>query len=169
MPLKWAILILLPILIQFNAGCLFIGNNNLPGSAALNGTTQATPAETSGPAVHRIITIPQDSPQADYVIMDRDIYQVGDTIRFYLMNEGGSVLECANFYPDLYVRKLLDNGTYQDIIRPTGPVMPMIGQLPPGAKSKQYTVDTSTFEPGYYQIAFDCGNVSRNFEIRDRY
>ena len=170
MPLKWAIIILLPILIQFNAGCLFIGNNNLPGSVAPNSTILTTP-EPSSPAFHRIITIPQDSPQADYVIMDRDIYTVGDIIRFSLQNTGSTTLECSYCYhlPDFSLLKLLDNGTYQDLIAPTGYCLAAFGNLPPGYKSGEFTIDTSAYEPGYYEIVFHCGDVRRNFELRDRH
>jgi hypothetical protein len=97
--------------------------------------------------------------------MLKDIYEPGDEIKFYLVNDGSSLISCSNGEPHYYVSKILENGTHIQFIDPTEPMVFGINYLGPGESSRVFSLATSNWTPGFYNIRFDCGEVNRKIEI----
>jgi hypothetical protein len=111
-------------------------------------------------------TIPQpNDSHADYVKMLKDIYNPGEEIKFYLVNDENSLMSCYNWEPHYYVSNILENGTNIQFIGPTGMIQPGINYLGPGESSRVFNLNTTNWTPGLFNIRFDCGGVNRQFRI----
>jgi hypothetical protein len=139
-----------------------------PGTKS-NNTAQINPTPMKTLSIIRTNTIPQDNDNfADYVKMDGDIFKPGHTIKFFLVNDGETLMPCYNYVPHYYVSHLLENGSSVEFIRPTETLSPGINYLMPGESSQVFSLDTRNWSYGLYKIRFDCGGVSRKFKLVER-
>jgi hypothetical protein len=163
-------LMLVMVALLLAAGCIeqpTVGKKlRIPG----NGQFTVSPVGTalaSTTLYERITqkTIPQpNNSYADYVKMLKDIYNPGEEIKFYLVNDGNSLMACGNAVPTYHVNYLFENGTPFEFIGP-GVVQPGISYIRPGESSAVFSFTTTNWMPGLYQIRFDCGGVYREFRI----
>jgi hypothetical protein len=140
------------------------GNNQFTSSPSVTSLTTPTPYER---ITKKIIPQANDS-HADYIKMLKDIYEPGDEIKFYLVNDGSSLMSCVNWEPHYYVSYIMENGTLFQFVGPTGPIQPGINYLGPGESSGAFSLNTTNWTPGFYNIHFDCGGVSRKIEIKKK-
>jgi len=105
--------------------------------------------------------IPQaDSIHPDYIRMNSDIFAQGETIEFFVVNEGSSPLTC-DYLPvyNLYIQ----TGTWESLTRKSEYSLPGYYHLPAGNSTDVQRLGTSDLVTGHYKIA-RCG-VSREFEV----
>lgn len=134
--------------------------------AVENRTTPVTQTiQESKPLYNGTIAQP-DSTHPEYIKMDADVFNVGEVVEFYMINEGSEILTCANWQPSYSVLLLLDNGTRQRVAD-SGVVQPAISYIKPGSVTPHYRIETTGWEPGRYLIRFDCNAVSREFILRE--
>ena len=113
------------------------------------------------------VTIPQpDNIHPDYLKMDSDIFNQGEVIEFYVVNEGSGSLACWRTIPSLQYHLYRQIGTWELQPEPesTGAYTDYGYYLQPGESTPIQQVSTADLVPGHYKIVTDC-EISREFEI----
>jgi hypothetical protein len=116
-------------------------------------------------ALYKVTIAQPDYTHADYIKMDSDVYNQGEVIEFYVINEGTETLTCANSPPSYRIYHQIEDNSWE-IQRGFGETMsPLISYFKPGEKTRVRRLITTDWLPGRYRIVFDCG-ISREFELR---
>jgi hypothetical protein len=134
--------------------------------AVENRTTPVTQTTRESKTLYTVTIAQPDSTHPEYIKMDADVYNVGEIVEFYMINEGSGTLTCANWQPSYSVLWLLDNGTRQRVAD-SGVVQPAISYIKPGSVTPHYRIETTGWGPGRYLIRFDCDAISREFILRE--
>ena len=143
-------------------GCTTTVPGNRTGPVSPAPATSTTPASV---ALYRV-TIPQEEgSHADYLIMDSDVYNQGEVVEFYVMNEGSGAIRCGSSPFTYMVQYRKTDGSWGTLPEPSETVEPIISYLKPGQATATRRFVTAGWPPGLYRIVYDCG-ISREFMVR---
>jgi hypothetical protein len=110
---------------------------------------------------------PAISMYPEYIVMDQSSYKAGEVIIFHIENKGSTDIECG--YGPYRIIFLQPNGTWEILpCKDDRFYIAVMYSIPPGGRSRDYTIDTTDFIPGRYLLAPSCLNLSREFIIEER-
>jgi hypothetical protein len=121
---------------------------------------------TTDPATHPISRSEELVNTTDYIKMDADVYNVGEIVEFYMVNQGSEPLPCYNSPITFRVYRHNENNTWDLQPEPQETVTDYLVYMKPGEKTRVFRLITTNWTPGRYKIASVC-RVSREFEIRE--
>jgi hypothetical protein len=107
----------------------------------------------------------ENSIHSDFIKMDFSVYNRGEVIEFYLVNEGTETLACNNTPPTFSIFRQTGNSSWEIQSEFEETKVPAISYLKPGESTRTQRITTTNLLPGRYMIVYDCG-VLREFEIR---
>ena len=126
----------------------------------------APPTTQPSEALYKVTIAQQNNTHADFIKMDSDVYNQGEVIEYYAVNEGTETLTCGCTPPTPRVFRQLDDKSWGI---PPGFVDEFcafqISYFKPGETTRVRRLITTDWLPGRYRIGFSCG-ISREFEIR---
>jgi hypothetical protein len=129
-----------------------------------NHTGNTTPAVQQFPASYKV-TIAQPDGTAKSINMDTDVYNLGEVVEFYVINEGSGTLTCLNDPPTFSVKFQKGSGTWVTRMGTDTPVETNKTYLEHEKSTRVYRFITTGWEPNRYRIVSDCG-VYREFLLR---
>lgn len=162
-PLRTVLILLLLAAEVLAAACVTQTISENPGSTTAAPPTQSAVPQSTGQYA-TTIALPGSS-HPEYFRMDSDVYNAGEVVEFYVVNEGAETLQCPNLQKSYAVDKM-DHGSWIRLPEPSETVSPLISYMNPGERSRTFRFLTTNWTPGKYRIAFDCG-VDREFTIRN--
>ena len=124
----------------------------------------ASPTTQPSKALYKVTIVQPNSTHPEFIKMDADVYNQGEVIEFYLINEGSEKLACANTPPSFGIYHQL-NYSWEFLTEQVETVAPGFSHLEPGESTRVRRIITTTWTPGRYKIVSDCG-ISREFELR---
>ncbi|MFA4859398.1 hypothetical protein [Methanoregula sp.] len=127
------------------------------------------PAGTPTPsskALYKVTIAQPNGSHAEFMKMDSDVYNVGEVVEFYVVNEGPETLTCANTPPSFRIYYKKDDNTWEYQTEAGETMSPRISYLKPGDSTRLRRLITTDWTPGRYRIVFD-GGISRVFELRE--
>ncbi|MFA4849727.1 MAG: hypothetical protein WC626_08370 [Methanoregula sp.] len=130
----------------------------------MNKTGNATPSLQQSAASYKV-TIAQPDSTSKSIKMDTDVYNIGEVVEFYILNEGTGKLACSNDPPTFLVKFQTDSGKWATRVGTDKPVETNKTYLEPGKSTTMYRFVTNGWEPNRYRIVSDCG-VYREFLLR---
>lgn len=148
----------------FSAGCTtnIIQSNSTPANTLAVTTTI--------PLIiphHAGETIPQpNTSHAEFLKTGSDVYDRGEIIEFYVLNEGSNYIQCWK-PPSYQIYQQENNGTWKWKVTPFATLVSLGYDLNPGESTPVQKIITDDKDPGLYKIVSDCG-VSRLIEITKR-
>lgn len=160
----------LPILMIFLlvAGCTTtsVSENHSSGATTPNISSPVVlDTNSTNPGTY---TQPGNPVHPDFIKMDSTVYNQGEVIEFYLVNEGTETLTCNNTPPTFSIFRQTENKSWEIQSEFEETRSPLISYLAPGESTRAQRITTTSLLPGRYMIVCDCG-VSREFEIREKY
>lgn len=144
--------------------CLFL----LAGCMSLyeqNNQTPASPPEIQQFPSSYQVTLAQPDLTSRSIKMDTDVYNIGEVVEFYVINEGPGTVTCLNDPPTYSVKFQSGSGRWATRMGTETPVETNKTPLGQGQTSPMYRFVTAGWEPNRYRIVSDCG-VSREFLLR---
>lgn len=150
------------------AGILAAGCTTIPAPDNLTGTltqTRITPTMEKAEPFFKVTISQPEGIHPDYIKMESDVYNQGEIIDFYVVNEGSESLACWRTIPSKNFHLYRQIGTWESQSEPTGTHTDYGYYLEPGESTPVQQLSTDDLTPGHYKIVTDCG-VSREFEIR---
>jgi len=158
----------LALMMIFVCILLVSGCTNKPVLDNQTGTfTSPTVPPTTQPskALYKVTIAQPNNSRADFIKMDSDVYNQGEVIEFYVVNEGTETLTCGCTPPLFVIYRQLDDKSW-GILPGTGEWCSFqISYFKPGETTRVRRLITNDWLPGRYRIGFGCG-ISREFEIR---
>jgi len=156
------------LIIQLAAILLAAGCTTTPVSENLTGENHAsittTPGTPESKAFYKVtISQPNDANHPDYIKMESDVYNQGEVIEFYVVNEGSESLLC-DYIPTFGVSQRMDDGSWRLLPESSQTASGGLRDWKPGEVSRTFRFATTGWMPGRYRIVFDCG-IMREFEI----
>jgi hypothetical protein len=150
-------LIIAIVCIFLTAGCVSIFDHT-------NQIGNTTPAIQQSPASYKV-TIAQPDERSKSIKMDTDVYNLGEVVEFYLINEGSGTLECSNDPPTFSVKFQTGSGIWSTRMGTDTTAEANKTYLGYGKSTRVYRFITTGWEPNRYRIVSDCG-VYREFLLR---
>jgi hypothetical protein len=150
-------LIMVIVCLLLTAGCTSLFDQT-------NQTRTTTPELPPVPASYKM-TIAQPDGTSKSISMDTDVYNIGEVVEFYVINEGAGTLTCLNDPPSFSVKFQTGSGKWGTRMGTDTPVETNKTHLEHGKSSMVYRFITTGWEPNRYRIVSDCG-VSREFLLR---
>jgi hypothetical protein len=135
--------------IILTAGCTTLFDNDDRGA---NVTAEEKPV----PAGYHV-TIAQPDEGSQRIVMDSDVYNVGEVVEFTVTNTGIVPLECSRTPPDFRLVFQTGSGRWATKMGTEGTVKGNSSFLQKGESTQVYRFVTSGFDPGRYRIISDCG------------
>jgi len=147
------------------AGCTTtpVSENRTAGASTPNITPSAVLGSNS--SCQGTYSQPDYPVHPDFIKMDSEVYNQGEVIEFYLVNEGAETLTCNNTPPSFSIFRQTENKSWEIQSEFEETRSPIISYLKPGESTRSQRITTTNLLPGRYNVVFDCG-VSREFEIR---
>ena len=145
------LIVLIAIIVVACAGCT-------APAGPINASENASPVPNTIVASYRA-TLNQPEAQSDYLVMDTDIYNIGEVVEFTVTNQGTAPLSCAGNPPSFSVTFQGVNGLWATKMGPGQSNETEKTTLAPGTSTKVYRFVTDGWEPGRYRIVHDCGIV----------
>lgn len=130
----------------------------------MNKTGNSTPSMQQFPASYKV-TIAQPDGTSKSIKMDTDVYNIGEVVEFYILNEGAGKLACSNDPPTFSVKFQTGSGKWATRVGTDKPVETNKTYLEHGKSTSLYRFVTNGWEPNRYRIVSDCG-VYREFLLR---
>ncbi len=155
-PTTPALIMVMVCLFQL-AGCTSLYEQN-------NQTPNSPPEIQQFPSSYQV-TIAQPDLTSGSIKMDTDVFNIGEVVEFYVVNEGSKPLTCLNDPPTYSVKFQSGSGRWATRMGTDVPVETNKTSLGHGQTSQMYRFVTSGWEPNRYRIVSDCG-VSREFLLR---
>jgi hypothetical protein len=150
--------LLILVCLLCTAGCI------LPFAA--DNRTEGTPGPSSPQSVAKYkVTLAQPGDAAKMIIMDSDVYNLGEVVEFFITNKENHDLSCSNDPPSFSVKYQKGNGQWVTRMGSDDPAAGTATSLKPGASTAPYRFVTTGWAPGRYRIVSDC-DVSREILIR---
>ena len=129
-----------------------------------NQTGNTTPAVQQFPASYKV-TIAQPDGRSKSIKMDTDVYNLGEVVEFFVINEGSGTLTCLNDPPTFSVKFQTGSGRWATRMGTDIPAETNRTYLERGKSTQMYRFITTGWEPNRYRIVSDCG-VYREFILR---
>jgi hypothetical protein len=164
-----AVLCIVMMALLVAAGCI-----NEPARNSQSGTipSPAVPALTQkSSALYKVTIAQQNDSQSDLIHMDSDIYNQGEVVEFYLVNDRPEPLECVGDFSSYRIFSFI-NRSWSPLPQPPGTYVVVItgistrSYLQSGTSTEKFHLITNDLTPGRYKIQFVCLNIYREFEIR---
>ncbi|MDO9324505.1 MAG: hypothetical protein Q7T80_06055 [Methanoregula sp.] len=152
-----ALIIILVCAFFIAAGCTSVFDQT-------NQTNVTTSVVQQFPSSYKM-TIAQPDETSESIRMDTDVYNIGEVIEFYVINEGAGTLTCLNDPPAYSVKFQAGSGRWATRMGTEIPVETNKTSLEHGKSTPMYRFVSSGWEPNRYRIVSDCG-VSREFLLR---
>lgn len=127
-------------------------------------TTHSVVPESKAP-YQGTLTQPDNTIPPDFIKMDSGVFNKGEVIEFYLVNEGSGTLTCYNTPPSVTIFRQMANDSWEIQLEFEETKVPAISYVKPGESTRARRITTTNLLPGRYKVVFDCG-ISREFEIR---
>jgi hypothetical protein len=143
---------------------LIIGTILFAGCVAKIETPNGTRNESMNETTIVQSLIP-DTTHTNYIKMDSEVYNQGEIIEFYLVNEGNETLTCAVTPPSFLIYRQIGNDSWEIPPGVSETLIDRISHLKPGESTRVRRLITTDWTPGLYKIVSDCG-VSREFVLR---
>lgn len=125
-----------------------------------------TPTMEQSKALYKTTIAQPDGSHAEFIKMESDVYNQGEVVEFYVVNEGSDSLSC--WIPNSYqIYRKDPEGSWELQVTPVKTFISRGYDLKPGELTPVQTINTDDKDPGLYKIVSDCG-VSRLIEIRKR-
>lgn len=179
-----AILLLLIVLAGsvLVAGCI---TNSVPNNVTVTATVPITsPSSVVTPALPSKIlyttTIAQpNSSHPERIRMDSDIYNQGEIVEFYLVNDGPDTVSCIGDFSECRIFFWKNESYWEELPRPVSAYSPprptqlcSISNREPsymgaGERTLVFHLITTEWVPGRYRIQSDCMNASREFILKE--
>lgn len=129
-----------------------------------NETGNTTPAVQQSPASYKV-TIAQPDGRSRSIIMDTDVYNLGEVVEFSVKNGGSGTLTCLHDPPTFSVKYQTGSGIWATREGTDAPAETNKSSIEPGKSSPAFRFVTTGWEPNRYRIVSDCG-VYREFLVR---
>lgn len=155
-PTTYALIIII-MGIFLTAGCTSLFDQT-------NQTQNTTPVVQQFPSSYKM-SIAQPDSTAKSVRMDTDVYNIGEVVEFYVINDGPGTLTCLNDPPTYSVKFQTGSGRWATRMGTEKPVETNKTYLDEGQSTPVYRFITTGWEPNRYRIVSDCG-VSHEFLLR---
>jgi hypothetical protein len=126
--------------------------------------TNTTPSLQQFPASYKV-TIAQPDGSSKSIKMDTDVYNIGEVVEFFVINEGAGTLQCLNDPPTFSVKFQTGSGKWATRMGTDKPVETNKTYLEHGKSTKTERFITTGWEPNRYRIVSDCG-VYREIILR---
>ena len=156
----FALMVVMVAVLLAAAGCM--GQPDLENQT---GTLIRTPVISMTPksmAFYKVTIAQPNNSHAEFIKMDSDVYNQGEVVEFYVVNEGSETLTCWT-PPSIHLYRQI--GTWELQTEPVVTHSTYGYSLKPGESTPSRQLSTANRIPGHYKIVADCG-VSREFEIR---
>ena len=129
--------------------------------------TSPTVPPTTQPseALYKVTIAQQNNTHVDFIKMDSDVYNQGEVIEFYVVNEGTETLTCANSPPSYRIYHQIEDKSWEIQTGVSETMSPLISYFKPGETTRVRRLITTDWTAGRYRIVFDCG-ISREFDLR---
>jgi hypothetical protein len=106
-----------------------------------------------------------NSNHPEFLKMESNVYNQGEVVEFYVVNEGSEALTCYAMPLSFNLFRKTNNNSWEYLTEAVETKIDHLSYLKPGESTRVRRLITSDWVPGRYKIAFDCG-ISREFEIR---
>jgi hypothetical protein len=126
--------------------------------------TNTTPSLQQFPASYKV-TIAQPDGSSKSIKMDTDVYNIGEVVEFFVINEGAGTLQCLNDPPTFSVKFQTGSGKWATRMGKDNPVETNKTYLEHGKSTQIERFITTGWEPNRYRIVSDCG-VYREILLR---
>ncbi|WP_158491355.1 hypothetical protein [Methanoregula formicica] len=176
-------LLIILVAMLFIAGC-----TTAPVSENQTMITTATTVITPSPVVtstpqskvfYTATIAQQNSSHPERIRMDSDVYNKGEIIEFYLVNEGPDAITCIGELTECRIFFWKNESNWEELPRPVGAYYPPAtyqlcsvsnrgpSYLGAGQRTPVFHLITTKWVPGRYKIQSDCLNASREFILRN--
>jgi len=125
------------------------------------------------PVIPDVVTIdrqdnglPESSPPFDSVMMDANIYNVGEVVGFSAVNESPASGKCADHPCSYRVARLVKNESWQVLRTPLVTMLPYSDSSYYESSCQPMHFATTNWIPGRYRIQYRCG-IFQEFVIRE--
>lgn len=150
-------LIIIMVCVFLMAGCTSLFDQT-------NQTNTTTTEVQQFPSSYKV-TLAQPDDTSNFIRMDTDVYNIGEVIEFYVINEGSGTLTCLNDPPTYSVKFQTGSGRWATRMGTDIPVETNKTYLENGKSTQMYRFVSTGWEPNRYRIVSDCG-VYREFLLR---
>ena len=132
-------------------------------------TTSPIASQTTQPskALYKVTIMQTNNRHAEFIKMDSDIYNKGEIIEFYLVNEGSETLTCYSIPLSFQIYRQIKNNSWDFAPGTVQTKIDYVTYLKPGESLGIRRLITTDWIPGRYKIVSDCDGVSREFILRD--
>ncbi|MEI7857582.1 MAG: hypothetical protein WCH85_08785 [Methanomicrobiales archaeon] len=150
-------LIIIMVCVFLMAGCTSLFDQT-------NQTDTTTTVDQQFPSSYKV-ALAQPDETSKSIRMDTDVYNIGEVVEFYVINEGSGTLTCLNDPPTYSVKFQTGSGRWATRMGTDIPVETNKSYLENGKSTQMYRFISSGWEPNRYRIISDCG-VYREFLLR---
>jgi hypothetical protein len=164
-----AVLCIVMMALLLAAGCTTTPAPNNP--AGIHTPSPEITHTMSSKALYKVTIAQQNNSQSDLIRMDSDIYNQGEVVEFYLVNDRPEPLECVGDFSSYRIFSFI-NRSWSPLPQPPGTYVVVItgistrSYLQSGTSTEKFHLITNDLTPGRYKIQFVCLNIYREFEIR---
>jgi hypothetical protein len=121
----------------------------------------------------------QNSSHPERIMMDSDVYNQGEIIEFYLVNDGKDTVSCIGDFTECRIFLWMNESYWEELPRPVNAYSPpqptqlcSVSNREPsymgaGQRTPVFHLITTEWVPGRYRIQSDCLNASREFILNN--
>ncbi len=121
----------------------------------------------------------QNSSHPERIMMDSDVYNQGEIIEFYLVNDGQDTISCIGDFSECRIFFWKNKSYWEELPRSVNAYSPprptqlcSVSNREPsymaaGQRTLVFHLITMEWIPGRYRIQSDCLNASREFILKD--
>jgi hypothetical protein len=179
-----AILSLLIILtgILFAAGCTtdsVLENVTVTATVPVNIPSPVVTLTPPSKVLYTTTIAQQNSSHPERIRMDSDVYNQGEIIEFYLVNDGTDTVSCIGDFSECRIFFWKNGSYWEELPRSVNAYSPprptqlcSVSNREPsymgaGQRTLVFHLITTEWVPGRYRIQSDCLNASREFILKD--